>query len=71
MTFDLTVPNLGFLDRAARGLAGASLMAWALLGGPLWAAIGIVPLATALTQFCPLYALLGISTVRERRQVRS
>jgi hypothetical protein len=27
-----------------------------------WGLIGIVPIATALAGYCPLYALLGLST---------
>jgi hypothetical protein len=42
---------------------GVALVAWAaLLGGPTWAWIGVVPLATGLTGFCPVYPLLGMST---------
>ena len=33
-----------------------------LLGGPVWAWIGVVPLATGLMGFCALYPLLGINT---------
>jgi len=28
----------------------------------MWGLIGIVPLATALVGFCPLYRLVGLST---------
>jgi hypothetical protein len=30
----------------------------------LWGWIGIVPLATGIFRFCPLYALLGIKTCK-------
>lgn len=55
-------PNVGFTDRMIRGIAGAALMAWAAFGGPVWAWLGIVPLATAIFRFCPAYAPFGIST---------
>lgn len=58
--------NVGNLDRALRLLAGAGLLAWAATGGPVWAWIGVVPLATGLVGFCPLYRVLGICTNRSR-----
>ena len=54
--------NMGNIDRYARGAVGALLIIWALTGGPVWAWIGIVPLATAFMGFCPVYPLLGINT---------
>jgi hypothetical protein len=54
--------NVGGIDRILRIVAGLALIAWALLGGPVWAWIGIVPLATGLFRFCPVYPLLGVST---------
>ncbi len=54
--------NVGGIDRILRIVAGLALVAWALMGGPAWAWIGVVPLATAVIGFCPVYPLLGIST---------
>jgi hypothetical protein len=54
--------NVGNIDRIIRILAGLALIAWALMGGPVWAWIGVVPLATGLFKFCPAYSLLGINT---------
>ncbi len=54
--------NVGGIDRVLRILAGLGLIAWAALGGPVWAWIGIVPLATGAIGFCPVYPLLGLST---------
>lgn len=55
--------NEGGLDRALRIIAGLGLIAWAaLFGGPVWAWIGLVPLATGSIGMCPLYSLLGINT---------
>ena len=54
--------NIGTIDRGARAVLGVALIAWALLGGPVWAWIGVVPLATAGLSFCPLYAVLGLRT---------
>lgn len=55
--------NVGSIDRVLRITLGLALIAWALfLGGPLWAWVGVVPLATALVGFCPLYPLIGVNT---------
>ena len=55
--------NVGGIDRIARIAAGLGLVAWAaLLGGPVWAWIGIVPLATGTIGFCPAYPILGMNT---------
>lgn len=57
--------NVGGIDRIARISVGALLIIWALTGGPLWAWVGIVPLATGLFKFCPFYPLLGMSTCKK------
>ena len=54
--------NVCSLDRVLRIGLGFALLAWSLMGGPLWAWIGIIPLATGAFGFCPLYTLLGIRT---------
>jgi hypothetical protein len=54
--------NIGLIDRLARAAIGIALIAWALLGGPVWAWIGVLPLLTAGISFCPAYALFGFRT---------
>ncbi len=54
--------NIGSFDRMARAALGIALIAWALLGGPVWAWIGMVPLLTAGISFCPVYTLFGLRT---------
>jgi hypothetical protein len=54
--------NVGGIDRVLRIIAGLALIAWALMGGPVWAWIGIVPLATGAFSFCPLYSMIGMNT---------
>ncbi len=57
--------NVGGVDRVIRIVAGLALIAWVLFAnGPVWAWIGVVPIATALINFCPAYALLGINTCK-------
>jgi len=60
--------NVGGIDRILRVVLGAALIVWAaLLGGPVWAWIGIVPLVTGLASFCPLYPLIGLNTCEAKR----
>lgn len=59
--------NVGGIDRVLRIVAGLALIAWALFGGgPVWAWIGVMPLATGLINFCPAYGILGISTCKTK-----
>lgn len=59
--------NVGTLDRSLRIAAGLMLLGLSLSGViGLWGLIGIVPLATGLFRFCPLYPLLGISTCKTK-----
>lgn len=54
--------NVGVIDKVLRIVIGAALIIWAVMGGPVWAWIGIVPLVTGLAGRCPAYALFGAST---------
>ena len=57
--------NVGGIDKILRIVIGAALIAWVLLAnGPVWAWIGVVPLATGLLNFCALYSILGINTCK-------
>lgn len=55
--------NVGGIDKILRIVAGLALIALTLTGTiGVWGWIGVVPLLTALINFCPAYALFGIST---------
>jgi hypothetical protein len=55
--------NEGTTDRAIRIVLGLAILSLVFVGpqSPL-GYIGIVPLATGLIGFCPLYRVLGLST---------
>lgn len=58
-------PNVGGIDKTLRivvGLALLSLFFFADGAAKWWGLVGIVPLGTALLNFCPLYPILGINT---------
>ena len=55
--------NVGGMDKIARIVVGLALLATTVVGPKtLWGLIGVVPLATALLNFCPAYTLLGVNT---------
>ncbi len=55
--------NEGSIDRAVRVVLGLVLLALVFVGPKtMLGLIGIVPLATGLVGFCPLYKILGLST---------
>jgi hypothetical protein len=62
--------NVGGMDRYARLVSGVLLLAAAFLnivsGAVLWGAVvvGVIMLATGLTQFCPINKALGINTCK-------
>jgi hypothetical protein len=61
--------NEGRVDRIIRVVAGVVILALAFTGPhtPL-GYLGILPLATGLARFCPLYRLLGVSTCAAAKQ---
>ena len=55
--------NIGSVDRVIRIIIGIVLIALTINGNiGVWGWIGIIPLATALINFCPLYRILGFSS---------
>jgi len=58
--------NVGGIDRGLRVGGGLALSAWAALGGPIWAWVGVIPLATGAIGFCPLYPIFGMSTCKKK-----
>lgn len=55
--------NVGGIDKIARIAVGAVLVGLAATGTVgVWGWIGVVPLATGLIGWCPLYPLLGLNT---------
>lgn len=60
--------NVGGLDRTLRIVGGVALIGLTLAGTiGAWGWIGVVPLATGLVGFCPVYPLLGLNTCPMKR----
>lgn len=56
--------NVHMIDRIARLLLGAALLAFLILGNSeykVFGLLGFIPFITGLVGFCPLYSLLGIN----------
>lgn len=61
--------NVGSADKTIRLILGIALGAWAFFGMGLGTtlsyialAVGVILIATALMNFCPLFKIFGIST---------
>jgi hypothetical protein len=59
--------NVCGIDRAGRLAAGTLLIALAAAEfvGP-WGFVGVIPVATGVFSFCPLYRICGLTTCRAR-----
>jgi len=57
--------NVGKTDKTIRIVAGLIILTLGLVLKSWWGLIGIIPLATALSGWCPLYVPLKISTRKE------
>lgn len=61
--------NEGTLDRALRVILGLILLSLVFIGPQtLWGLIGLVPLATGLIGYCPLYQIIGLNTCPLKKQ---
>jgi len=59
--------NVGGIDKILRIVVGLILISLVFIGPTTpWGWIGIIPLATGLINFCPLYPLLGINTCKTK-----
>lgn len=55
--------NIGTLDRMLRVIVGLSAISLVFVGPQTpWGWLGLIPLATAATGWCPPYAMFGLST---------
>ncbi len=54
--------NVGKTERVIRVIVGLGIIAAGFMYQSWWGAIGLVPLLTGATGYCPPYQMLGIST---------
>jgi len=61
--------NIGGIERIIRIVAGVGMLSLVFIGPETkWGYLGIVPLATGLISWCPLYALFGFSTCKSCKE---
>ncbi len=59
--------NIGDPERVVRFLGGIVISSLAFWGPQNnWYLLGLIPLATGLVGTCPLYSVLGISTLKRK-----
>lgn len=59
--------NVGDVERIVRVVVGVGILSLTVVGPrSLWGLVGLVPLFTGLTGWCPPYQLLGISTCKHK-----
>lgn len=56
--------NESTTDRVIRMFLGVSVAMYFVYHNSAWALVGLIPFVTGVVGFCPLYALLGISTLK-------
>lgn len=60
--------NVGSIDRLLRIILGLVIGIVGVIFDSWWGLIGIIPLATGLFHFCPLYSVLGMSTDKKTEE---
>ncbi|NOY63170.1 MAG: DUF2892 domain-containing protein [Gammaproteobacteria bacterium] len=59
--------NVGGIDKGLRIVVGLAVIGAGVYFQSLWGIVGLVLIATALMGWCPPYALLGISTCKDKQ----
>jgi hypothetical protein len=54
--------NMGQKDRTVRAILGVAMLLYGLIFQNLVGIVGLIPLATAIIVYCPLYDVLGVTT---------
>lgn len=60
------VKNVNTVDQVVRIVAGLALISLVFIGPKTpWGWVGLILIATGFMNFCPVYRLLGISTIKK------
>jgi len=54
--------NMGQKDRTVRAILGVVMLVYAVVFQNLVGLIGVIPLATAIIGYCPLYEVLDVTS---------
>lgn len=55
--------NVGYIDSIIRVVLGTLIVAIGLYYNSYWGFIGLIPVISGAISFCPVYRLLGITTM--------
>lgn len=58
--------NVGEFDKALRLLITIIIAGAGIYFSSWWGIIAVIPFVTGLISFCPVYALLGLNTSRQK-----
>jgi hypothetical protein len=57
--------NVGSADKVFRVILGVAVILLGIIFKSWWGLIGIIPLFTGIVNVCPLYSVLGLSTMKK------
>jgi hypothetical protein len=60
--------NMGSLDKNLRLVVGIVILLVGYLYSSWWGLIGLIPIITSLTSFCPAYLPFNMSTMKKDKQ---
>ncbi|RMH62144.1 MAG: DUF2892 domain-containing protein [Calditrichaeota bacterium] len=56
------IKNVGGADKIIRYIIGIVLAAWGVYAQSWWGLLAIIPIGTALMNFCPMWFLFKVNT---------
>lgn len=60
--------NVGTADRLVRIVIGLALLAAGVIFNSFWGLVGLVPLATGMFRWCPLYEPFKCNTTKDKTE---
>ncbi|MFA6023064.1 MAG: DUF2892 domain-containing protein [Candidatus Pacearchaeota archaeon] len=57
--------NVGIIDKIIRIILGVLILSLGIIYNNWWGLVGLIPLATGLAGWCPIYSFLKISTCKK------
>jgi sulfite exporter TauE/SafE len=60
--------NVGDTERMIRIIAGTLILLLGLYFKSWWGVIGLIPIITGAVRYCPVSAILGVSTCEANKQ---
>ena len=60
--------NVGTVDRIIRAIVGLAILALGFYLRSVWGLVGLFPIWTAYTGYCPGYVLFNFSTFHEKKE---